>query len=146
MEFHATFIVNMQTKFLFAQFFTTHCLNFSLLSLQFPPCRIEMEVFRTLFLGFLLLLCFGFSFVNGGILKSGEFYAIYNFGDSNSATGGFGAAWAPKPPNANNRICDGHLIIDFIGKNKYTISTFLISCLFENESRPNLISSFNLCS
>uniref|UniRef100_A0A9I9DP94 GDSL esterase/lipase n=1 Tax=Cucumis melo TaxID=3656 RepID=A0A9I9DP94_CUCME len=51
------------------------------------------------------------------------FPAIYNFGDSNSDTGGISAALnAIQPPNGetffghpSGRACDGRLIIDFIG-------------------------------
>jgi hypothetical protein len=53
-----------------------------------------------------------------------NFPAIYNFGDSNSDTGGISAAFAAlHPPNGetffghpSGRYCDGRLIIDFIGK------------------------------
>jgi hypothetical protein len=58
-----------------------------------------------------------------------EFPAIYNFGDSNSDTGGISAAFVPisapygeaffhKPAG---RDSDGRLIIDFIGKGKKNI-------------------------
>lgn len=52
-----------------------------------------------------------------GVSSRCEYPAIYNFRDSNSATGGFGSR-QPKPPNANNRICDGKIIIDLIGNKK----------------------------
>lgn len=50
--------------------------------------------------------------------------AIYNFGDSNSDTGGISAAFYPAgPPTGETyfgiptgRASDGRLIIDFIGK------------------------------
>lgn len=52
-----------------------------------------------------------------------EFKAIFNFGDSNSDTGGFWAAFpAAYPPNGmtffrrpSGRACDGRLIVDFLG-------------------------------
>merc|ERR1711915_880550 len=52
-----------------------------------------------------------------------EFPAIFNFGDSNSDTGGLSAAFgAAPPPNGESffhkpagRYCDGRLVIDFIG-------------------------------
>ncbi|KAL6960321.1 hypothetical protein U1Q18_041821 [Sarracenia purpurea var. burkii] len=52
-----------------------------------------------------------------------DFPAIYNFGDSNSDTGGISAAFVPIPaPYGENyfrkpagRDSDGRLIIDFIG-------------------------------
>ncbi|RDY06438.1 GDSL esterase/lipase, partial [Mucuna pruriens] len=53
--------------------------------------------------------------------KSKEYSAIYNFGDSNSDTGTFSAAFTMVyPPNGESfpgiptRNCDGRLIIDFI--------------------------------
>lgn len=64
--------------------------------------------------------------VGGGVLPPCHFPAIYNFGDSNSDTGGISAAFVPiaapygegffhKPAG---RDSDGRLIIDFIGKSK----------------------------
>ena len=54
-----------------------------------------------------------------------NFRAVYNFGDSNSDTGGGSAAfWIAGPPSGETffgrpvgRGSDGRLIIDFIGKN-----------------------------
>lgn len=59
------------------------------------------------------------------LLPPCDFPAIYNFGDSNSDTGGISAAFVPIPsPYGENffgkpagRDCDGRLIIDFIGMN-----------------------------
>ncbi|KAL9323391.1 hypothetical protein ACSQ67_008248 [Phaseolus vulgaris] len=56
------------------------------------------------------------------VYRGKEYSAIYNFGDSNSDTGTFSAAFALVfPPNGENfpqklptRNCDGRLIIDFI--------------------------------
>lgn len=56
--------------------------------------------------------------------KSCDFPAIYNFGDSNSDTGGTSAAFFPRAwPSGETyfnepagRTCNGRLIIDFIGK------------------------------
>ncbi|XP_050204869.1 GDSL esterase/lipase At3g26430-like [Mercurialis annua] len=53
-----------------------------------------------------------------------EFPAIFNFGDSNSDTGGFSAAFGQAPPpngqtffhHPAGRYCDGRLIIDFIAE------------------------------
>lgn len=53
-----------------------------------------------------------------------DFKAIFNFGDSNSDTGGFWAAFpAPSPPNGmtffkkpSGRACDGRLILDFLAQ------------------------------
>lgn len=52
-----------------------------------------------------------------------DFPAIFNFGDSNSDTGGLSAAFGQAgPPHGESffhgpagRYCDGRLIIDFIG-------------------------------
>ncbi|GLT65101.1 hypothetical protein SLA2020_375530 [Shorea laevis] len=60
----------------------------------------------------------------GGSLPPCEFPAIYNFGDSNSDTGGISAAFVPMPPPYGvpffhkpvGRDCDGRLIIDFIAE------------------------------
>ena len=57
-----------------------------------------------------------------GVLRC-DFPAIYNFGDSNSDTGGISAALSKiHAPNGetffghpSGRVCDGRLIIDFIG-------------------------------
>lgn len=59
----------------------------------------------------------------GDAARTCGFPAIYNFGDSNSDTGGISAALnAIQPPNGetffghpSGRACDGRLIIDFIG-------------------------------
>ncbi|KDP32799.1 hypothetical protein JCGZ_12091 [Jatropha curcas] len=56
--------------------------------------------------------------------KNCEFPAIFNFGDSNSDTGGFSAAFGPRTPPYGQtyfgmpagRDSDGRLIIDFIAK------------------------------
>ncbi|KAF3976405.1 hypothetical protein CMV_000378 [Castanea mollissima] len=62
--------------------------------------------------------------VGGGGLRRCDFPAIYNFGDSNSDTGGISAALSEiHAPNGetffehpSGRACDGRLIIDFIAK------------------------------
>lgn len=66
-----------------------------------------------------------------GDSKKCEFPAIYNFGDSNSDTGGLSAAFGqPGYPygesffhHAAGRYCDGRLLVDFIG------TTFFLSRL-----------------
>ncbi|KAM0954849.1 hypothetical protein TB2_022958 [Malus domestica] len=77
-----------------------------------------------------LLLASGF-FLASWVLAVGvqnlppcSFPAIYNFGDSNSDTGGISAAFEPiKPPNGEaffhkpaGRAADGRLVIDFIAE------------------------------
>lgn len=60
-----------------------------------------------------------------------EFPAIYNFGDSNSDTGGIAAAFQPMPSpygqsffhKPAGRCSDGRLIIDFIGDLFFLVST-----------------------
>lgn len=61
--------------------------------------------------------------LSGGGLQRCQFPGIFNFGDSNSDTGGISAAFADlHPPNGetffghpSGRFCDGRLLIDFIG-------------------------------
>lgn len=62
--------------------------------------------------------------MGGASLKGCGFPAVYNFGDSNSDTGGISAAMTQVPPpngesffgHPSGRFCDGRLIIDLIGK------------------------------
>lgn len=69
------------------------------------------------------VLVFGFVKSDGSPYSCG-FPAIYNFGDSNSDTGGISSAFTEiQSPNGETffghpagRACDGRLIIDFIGK------------------------------
>ncbi|PIA33681.1 hypothetical protein AQUCO_04000029v1 [Aquilegia coerulea] len=57
--------------------------------------------------------------------QSCNFQAIYNFGDSNSDTGGISAVYNPiPPPNGQTyfgkpagRVTDGRIVIDFMAKN-----------------------------
>lgn len=61
-----------------------------------------------------------------------EFEAIFNFGDSNSDTGGFWAAFpAQSGPfgmtyfkKPTGRASDGRLIVDFLGNNLFTFSAY----------------------
>lgn len=62
------------------------------------------------------------------VQRTCAFPAIYNFGDSNSDTGGISAAFEPiRAPYGQGffhkpagRDSDGRLTIDFIGKNEFT--------------------------
>lgn len=85
---------------------------------------------RPNYLGLLLQLrycCWWCSLVLGteaGSCKEHLIPAIFNFGDSNSDTGGLGAAFGPPPwPHGvttfhrpSGRYCDGRLLIDFIAE------------------------------
>ncbi|XVF60194.1 hypothetical protein PTKIN_Ptkin08bG0024900 [Pterospermum kingtungense] len=81
----------------------------------------HMELWRVLIAGVLVSWVLS---ADGTNLPPCEFLAIYNFGDSNSDTGGISAAFEPilapysvpffhKPAG---RDCDGRLIIDFIAE------------------------------
>lgn len=71
--------------------------------------------------------------VVGDTLPPCDFPAIYNFGDSNSDTGGISAAFEPiRAPYGEaffhkpaGRDSDGRLVIDFIGKTVPTLSLFV---------------------
>ena len=78
---------------------------------------------RTLF-NFCTFLLYCATILNHAFsLESCQFPAIFNFGASNSDTGGFAAAFIqPKSPNGDTffrmpagRFADGRLIIDFTG-------------------------------
>ena len=72
----------------------------------------------------------------GGVLRC-DFPAIYNFGDSNSDTGGISAALSEiHAPNGetffghpSGRACDGRLIIDFIGNSSSKASYFFVESI-----------------
>ncbi|KAG5604799.1 hypothetical protein H5410_026291 [Solanum commersonii] len=72
----------------------------------------------------LLVLLIVFPFSSAAKSKSScDFPAVFNFGDSNSDTGGLSAAFGQAGPPAGEtyfgtpagRYCDGRLVIDFIG-------------------------------
>lgn len=81
-----------------------------------------MEFKKVCMLHFLLIAQ---TLVQNSVLGSKDcnFPAIFNFGDSNSDTGGFSAAFGQLPPPngetffhaPSGRYSDGRLIIDFIG-------------------------------
>lgn len=107
-----------------------------------------VPLFLILYIFFIILLCFGSNMYSSRkplaynkkllllkwvILMASfnrlggskcEFEAIFNFGDSNSDTGGFWAAFpAQSGPfgmtyfkRPSGRACDGRLILDFLGK------------------------------
>ena len=100
--------------------------------------KFLMELFSTSSLSmtnlssFCLVFFALFSILNPiSALKSCEFPAIFNFGDSNSDTGGFVASFPPlNSPYGETyfhmpagRFSDGRLIIDFIGKSRTFSST-----------------------
>jgi hypothetical protein len=66
--------------------------------------------------------------------KKCSFPAIFNFGDSNSDTGGLSAAFGQvRPPNGitffhtpAGRYCDGRLVIDFLGNQIKHLFMFFI--------------------
>nr|GMD53304.1 GDSL esterase/lipase At5g14450-like isoform X2 [Ipomoea batatas] len=77
-------------------------------------------------LGLMGCLVNGFGGGGGVPQRRCWFPAVYNFGDSNSDTGGRSAALGEvRPPNGetffgkpSGRYCDGRLVIDFIGTNQ----------------------------
>ena len=86
-------------------------------------CAAPMEFGRLFLTGFMVLCVLG---VGGKELQGSApcvFPAIYNFGDSNSDTGGLSAAFGQAPPpngetffhTPSGRYSDGRLVIDFIG-------------------------------
>ena len=87
---------------------------------------MKMESFRALLGGILVAWVLGVGGEVGMGLPSCGFPAIYNFGDSNSDTGGISAAFLPiSAPYGENffhkpagRDSDGRVLIDFIGKSK----------------------------
>jgi len=66
--------------------------------------------------------------------KQCHFPAIFNFGDSNSDTGGLSAAFGQAgPPHGESffhhpagRYCDGRLIVDFIGSYFYSFYLYFL--------------------
>lgn len=75
---------------------------------------------------FYVLLCLAATSKPVAALEDCAFPAIFNFGDSNSDTGGFPAAFFQPPypygltffRRPSERYTDGRLMIDFIGINK----------------------------
>lgn len=80
------------------------------------------EAIWVLWILLLTWICAGEVSGRGG--RSCRFPAIYNFGDSNSDTGGKSASmWQILPPNGetffgkpSGRYCNGRVVVDFIGK------------------------------
>lgn len=95
-----------------------------------------MECLRAFFGGFLLLWLWGLT-ASADTLPPCEFPAIYNFGDSNSDTGGISAAFEPiRAPYGEGffhkpagRDSDGRLIIDFIGSYCLLDLRFSVICM-----------------
>ena len=91
------------------------------MSHSFPAVRMEVvRVFIAGSLAFLVLSVLGEEMTG---LSPCDFPAIYNFGDSNSDTGGISAAFYPAGTpsgetffhNPTGRASNGRLMIDFIG-------------------------------
>lgn len=82
-----------------------------------------MEFSRAILSGVLVSLVLSVVAAKVKDLPPCNFKAMYNFGDSNSDTGAISAAIFPRQwPNGETffhkpvgRVCDGRLIIDFIG-------------------------------
>jgi hypothetical protein len=91
------------------------------MSHSFPAVR--MEVVRVFIAGSLAFFVFSVLGEEMTGLSPCDFPAIYNFGDSNSDTGGISAAFYPagQPSgetffhNPTGRASNGRLMIDFIG-------------------------------
>lgn len=90
-----------------------------------------MELLRIVLFGVIIIP----SFLNAKVAPPCKYPAIYNFGDSNSDTGGSAAAFYPPPPPSGQtyfrtpvgRASDGRLIIDFIGKENKMYVTYYIN-------------------
>ena len=100
---------------------------------------------------FSFALVFSFTFLPNPVspLSPCSFPAVFNFGDSNSDTGGLSAAFGKAPsPNGETyfgapagRFSDGRLIIDFIGICICIYINFLVFCfiLFSKSPRQNAL-------
>ncbi|KAL5864262.1 hypothetical protein ACOSQ3_001776 [Xanthoceras sorbifolium] len=108
------------------------CLSsvFLVCALCFLNNQVAMDSVRTFFVLMVLVLFLGLTgrsivVMGGASMERCEFPALYNFGDSNSDTGGLSAAITEVPPpngetffkHPSGRFCDGRLIIDFIAEN-----------------------------
>ncbi|ONI34762.1 hypothetical protein PRUPE_1G497300 [Prunus persica] len=86
--------------------------------------RITIKVIISLFCSYMLLSHYITTLSPALALEDCHFPAIFNFGDSNSDTGGMAAAiYRPPPPSGKThfhtpagRFSDGRLIIDFLAK------------------------------
>lgn len=85
---------------------------------------VNVRLFYAYLLPIFVLIGGPMAITLGANSKGCGFPAVYNFGDSNSDTGGISAAMTQVPPpngesffgHPSGRFCDGRLIIDFIGK------------------------------
>lgn len=105
------------------------------MSQSFSPVRMEVvRVFIAVSSAFLVLSVLGEDMTG---LSPCDFPAIYNFGDSNSDTGGISAAFYPAgQPSGETffhqpvgRASDGRLIIDFIGILHFNLFSALQACI-----------------
>lgn len=111
--------------------------SLTLLNSEQNCCYNNMKMYscsRLMTLWFVISVALCFNARNSvSASKQCNFPAIFNFGDSNSDTGGLSAAFGqPGPPQGMSyfhhpagRYCDGRLIVDFIGS--YPL---LFLCLF----------------
>lgn len=81
-----------------------------------------------------------------------SFPAVFNFGDSNSDTGGLaaGVAFPVGPPNGqtyflmpSGRFCDGRLIIDFLSNLSFVLTT---SVYEHAKIFSNVVIYVNICN
>ena len=97
---------------------------------------VKMELWGKILVGFLVLCVLSVGGEEEAAAASPicSFPALYNFGDSNSDTGGISAAFEPIPApygegffhKPYGRDSDGRLIVDFIGKSCNSFSSFLV--------------------
>lgn len=121
-------------------------------SVNIHHCQELIQFLRSMKSG--LIFCFfGLLFLGlaTGKVVSCSFPAVYNFGDSNSDTGGRSAAFVEVPPpygetffkKPSGRLSDGRLLIDFIGGIGFFFSVLIFNLIFyllHSEFRQIMIS------
>lgn len=102
---------------------------------------ITIKVIISLFCSYMLLSHLHLTTLNhtAFALEDCQFPAVFNFGDSNSDTGGLASSLiAPTPPYGETffgmpegRFSDGRLIIDFLGMCICSLTTLILTvCVF----------------